>query len=79
MMIRRRVSRLLRERLASAPAVVLLGPRQCGKTTLARGLSRTYFDLERERIVGSRALVILDEAQAWPSSVKPSEWTAAAR
>ena len=30
------------------PAVLLLGPRQCGKTTLAKGvLEGTYFDLER--------------------------------
>jgi predicted AAA+ superfamily ATPase len=35
--------------LRTSPAVALLGPRQCGKTTLARQLSGTsksaYFDL----------------------------------
>jgi DNA-binding transcriptional ArsR family regulator len=43
--------RLLRARLRLFPAVVLLGPRQCGKSTLARGIARgasaTVFDLER--------------------------------
>ncbi len=67
----------LRRRLARYPAVALLGPRQSGKTTLARGLGGVYYDLEQEperlrldlewaeRVAG-RARVILDEAQAWP-------------
>jgi predicted AAA+ superfamily ATPase len=42
---------LLKRRLRLHPAVVLLGPRQCGKSTLARALARggpaTLFDLER--------------------------------
>jgi predicted AAA+ superfamily ATPase len=34
-------------RLRDNPAAVLVGPRQCGKTTLAQALPRTaYFDLE---------------------------------
>jgi uncharacterized protein len=42
----------LRDSLARAPAVALLGPRQVGKTTLARGVaaahsSSVYLDLER--------------------------------
>lgn len=38
------------ERFRSNPVVLLLGPRQCGKTTLAREFARQrraeYFDLE---------------------------------
>ncbi len=45
-MIQRAVSALVLARLGKFPAVGLLGPRQCGKTTLARALSRHYFDLE---------------------------------
>lgn len=39
---------LVRTRLAASPAVALIGPRQCGKTTLARSLRGAYFDLEQE-------------------------------
>ncbi len=51
--ITRSVESTLRERLDEAPAVVLLGPRQVGKTALARriaaerGASAIYLDLER--------------------------------
>jgi hypothetical protein len=73
----RLVSRLLAQRLAESPAVALTGPRQAGKTTLARSLGGVYFDLEQEserlrldlewsRVVGGPELVILDEAQSWP-------------
>jgi len=54
----------LQDRLGSFPVVALLGPRQCGKTTLALALAQagskpsTYLDLER----GSDA-VKLDEAE----------------
>ena len=38
--------------LTRSPVVMLLGPRQCGKTTLARQLvgerSPNHFDLERQ-------------------------------
>jgi predicted AAA+ superfamily ATPase len=47
-MIPRRIERLLRDRLDEYPAVVLLGPRQSDKTTLARTLGGLYFDLEQE-------------------------------
>ena len=68
---------LVRARLKDYPAVGLVGPRQTGKTTLARALSAVYFDLEQpaERIrldlqwdalMKQKKLVVLDEAQAWP-------------
>lgn len=59
----------------------LLGPRQCGKATLARefgrGRSATYFDLDSvpdrrrlqnpEMVLGAaEGLIILDEIQAMP-------------
>jgi uncharacterized protein len=76
-MIPRRVRSLVEERLATYPAVALVGPRQCGKTTLAQAMGGSYFDLELEperlrldlewdRLRTGHDLVILDEAQAWP-------------
>lgn len=53
-MIHRRLLDTIRTRLEFMPAVVLLGPRQVGKTTLARtiaselGDAALYLDLERE-------------------------------
>lgn len=76
-MVRRRITSLLRERLKDYPAVALVGPRQCGKTTLARSLGGVYFDLEQEpdrlrldlqwtELAAGSKLVVLDEAQVWP-------------
>ncbi|MFQ5703824.1 MAG: ATP-binding protein [Gemmatimonadales bacterium] len=76
-MLPRRITPELRRRLATYPAVAVLGPRQCGKTTLGRSLAGAYFDLEQEperlRLdlewadrVAARDLLILDEAQTWP-------------
>jgi uncharacterized protein len=76
-MITRLLEPLVRERLRRFPAVGLLGPRQCGKTTLAKKLGDLYFDLEQPRerlrldglwddITASSQLVALDEAQCWP-------------
>ena len=49
----------LRAKLRRAPITALLGPRQCGKTTLARALeAEHFFDLE-----DPRSLVRLDEPQ----------------
>jgi predicted AAA+ superfamily ATPase len=67
----------VRDRLAAYPAVAVTGPRQCGKTTLARSLGGVYYDLEQEperlrldlewdRVAAGHDLVVLDEAQAWP-------------
>ena len=68
--------------LGRSPITALLGPRQCGKTTLARLLShrRTlhYFDLEDEAdrsrlqnpaltLGAFRGLVVLDEVQRMPA------------
>ena len=73
-----RIQKLMRQ----FPALALLGPRQVGKTTLARGIARdldgVYFDLERpsdriklsdpELALGALAdrLVVLDEVQRTP-------------
>jgi len=76
-MIRRAVQKLVRKRLEAYPAVSLVGPRQCGKTTLARMIGGVYFDLEQqperlrldlewEGLIARKNLVILDEAQSWP-------------
>lgn len=81
-MIQRRLASILQERLRRNPAVVLLGPRQAGKTTLARSLIRdgrgVYLDLEtpedrlkmedaRRYLDGHRGrLVILDEVHRLP-------------
>jgi len=52
-MITRRLETELRSRLGEVPAVVLTGPRQVGKTTLALGVAEgrdaLYLDLESER------------------------------
>ena len=76
-MLSRLVERQLRSALKEQPAVALLGPRQVGKTTLARSLGGTYFDLELEterlrldleweQLVKGKRLLVLDEAQAFP-------------
>lgn len=76
-MKRRLVTTMLRARLARSPGVLLLGPRQSGKTTLARSLSRRYYDAEQpadrvrldldwEALRAGRELVVIDEAQSWP-------------
>lgn len=79
--LRNQVERALKRR----PAVVLLGPRQVGKTTLARGFlspdSPQYLDLEDPTIEarmgepmsllsGMRGLVVIDEVQRAPGLFK---------
>jgi hypothetical protein len=71
----------LNSALRRSPIIALLGPRQCGKTTLARIFAQdklaTLFDLESqpdlrrlqnpEFVLGSlKGLVVLDEIQATP-------------
>ena len=78
-MIKRKLHNIIASRLKKFPAVALLGPRQSGKTTLAKSISNVYFDLEIEQeklrldlqwddIVLSNKPVILDEAQNDPRS-----------
>ena len=67
--------------LASSPVTALLGPRQCGKTTIARDIasqhSGAYFDLENPRdqarlqnaqtiLESINGLIVLDEIQHQP-------------
>ena len=67
--------------LGRSPVVALLGPRQCGKTTLAKMValeeSSTYFDLESQAdlrrlanpemmLASLSGLVIIDEIQTQP-------------
>ena len=67
--------------LRTSPAVALLSPRQCGKTTLARQLAgtskSTYFDLENPvdlarlsepmtALESLRGLIVIDEVQRHP-------------
>ena len=81
-MIERQIKAELSKRLAETPAVALLGPRQVGKTTLARTIAETrpsiYLDLESDRDQAKLsdpeaylethedALVILDEVHRLP-------------
>ena len=77
-MLRRLSSSSIRAALRRYPAVVIVGPRQCGKTTVARAIGGEYFDLEQEsdrvrldlewdRLASGRTRVILDEAQTFPA------------
>lgn len=71
----------VQRQLSLSPIVVLLGPRQCGKSTLARQLQpdpRSYFDLESltsrlrleagatSTLQGLRGLIVIDEVQEMP-------------
>jgi len=47
-MVPRSLVPTIKQRLAEYPAVAVVGPRQCGKTTLAKSLAARYFDLEQE-------------------------------
>lgn len=81
MITRSKLLAQVRMRLKANPAVALLGPRQCGKTTLAQTLAShaqsTYFDLERPADLARlsepmttleplRGLVVIDEVQRRP-------------
>lgn len=47
--IPRLIEKSLLGKLKTFPVVVLLGPRQCGKTTLAKKLGHIYYDLEQDK------------------------------
>jgi len=81
MVERRRLKAQLKTSLRRSPIVALIGPRQCGKTTLAREFvpadSMNYFDLENPRsasrldepltaLEGLTGLVVIDEVQRKP-------------
>jgi predicted AAA+ superfamily ATPase len=59
-MLRRRIAARLDQMLLHSPAVVLLGPRQVGKTTLALEIGATrpslYLDLEDKIVKSSQVL-----------------------
>jgi uncharacterized protein len=86
-MIERRRLKTLERLLERSPAVVMLGPRQSGKTTLARAIAdergAAYFDLESDRdrakltdiedTLGRLGdkLVVLDEVHRVPELFQP--------
>ena len=80
-LIRRSAERLVTRALARSPVVAVVGPRQCGKTTLARQFvtadSPNYFDLEdpvslarlehpRTALQDLSGTVVIDELQHRP-------------
>ncbi|MDA8736267.1 ATP-binding protein [Opitutales bacterium] len=71
----------IKRKLSRFPAVAILGPRQCGKTTLAKSLGTCYYDMEAEgsqtrldaewdEVAAGDKLVIIDEAQEAPEIFK---------
>jgi predicted AAA+ superfamily ATPase len=82
MIVRKRIFDEVVDSLAKFPVTALLGPRQCGKTTLAWEIQRVHgghiFDLQDPEIAAAfvhpklilqptEGLVIIDEAQLQPS------------
>ena len=85
MLERTSLERCVRAALARSPAVALVGPRQVGKTMLARTLlgssSANWFDLEDPQVEAQlaaplvalkdlRSLVVIDEVQRAPELFK---------
>ena len=78
---RTEITAKIQSTIATSPVTGLLGPRQCGKTTLARDIAAqqkaTYFDLEdpedqarlenpKLTLAPLQGLVVLDEIQRRP-------------
>ncbi len=78
---RRALRSRVQRRLRDSPVVALVGPRQCGKTTLAREIARgrrgSYFDLEdpvslqrlaepKTALAPLDGLIVIDEVQRRP-------------
>ncbi len=78
---RQKILEELKKALSRTPVTALLGPRQCGKTTLSKELNKTlsgtFFDLENPRDVNrlqnpmltlerEQGFVIIDEVQKQP-------------
>jgi predicted AAA+ superfamily ATPase len=81
MIKRKKYKKHIEEALARSRAVALLGPRQCGKTTLAREIvdkdSPNYFDLEdpgslvgladpKTTLASLKDIIVIDEVQRRP-------------
>jgi predicted AAA+ superfamily ATPase len=85
--VRQRAMQRVRELFRVHPAVAVEGPRQCGKTTLAKALAAEagdahHFDLENtvdrrkletpeQTLAPLRGLVVIDEAQRQPDIFPP--------
>ncbi len=80
-MVHRQLASYINSILSLYPAIAIIGPRQCDKTTLARTLSPLYFDLEEESdllrldiewegLISTKKPIILDEAQTVPQIFK---------
>lgn len=85
MLLRPKLQSAVRAALLRSPAVALVGPRQVGKTTLARSLldsnAPNWFDLEDPQVEAQlasplsalrdlRGLVVIDEVQHAPGLFK---------
>ena len=76
---RKKDSQDVKELISLFPVAAILGPRQCGKTTLAKSLAcKHYFDLENPRDAASleqpqlaledlEGLIVIDEIQRTPN------------
>lgn len=83
MIKRSKITATIESILRTLPSVTILGPRQCGKTTLAREIAKknsesVFFDLERpvdrqrlenpeSVLMNQKGLVVIDEAQNDPN------------
>ena len=79
------INRIAEESITAAlklfPCVCVIGPRQCGKTTIAKRFAEVYYDLEQQEdqtklllqldsLLDGTSPIILDEAQEFPEIFK---------